>query len=442
KITKEYKEQKRKKISEITQKITKEYEEFRESYLKGEPIKYPRYLYQLIKGSTNEFNEKIKGVAEKFGLKTDKILPSTIEKLHNLTQEELKPIFKIPISSNSKEIVTKEVSLTLPDGVNESLRVGMKTAFDMHSSKPNHLQEILEKLKEIDSTFAEGKEAVAERMRAVGIDERQIQAYLNGKMSEKNARSLLLKALFKALDSSTDMSMLVWEAVKHQGSEDLFIEYINRTLPKERLTEVLNKLSDIDVHLADVLSEKGIQDALPLVKLSSAYKAIAAAKTSKNEIENAEKSATRSYTLVITPNARLMDIFHGVFGGTCLGDNPAFSLARKDIATATLYQDGKPVGGVLFLLRKIENKPSLIIGGVDLSEQVRGTGKYALAAEKQIEIVDWMLSSIKKYAEDNKFGLYITSVGGISNTDIIANHVEKYFGNKTVFFKQTGKFHE
>jgi len=440
-------------FNRIVNRIKTESNEFERQLSNGEKIdaKYAKYLLCTISDiETSNFAQSVNGVAEKLGLEKRPITPAFFEELYKAANEKLKPVFELQTKNVKKEFLVNEIELSLTHDDAAKLHAGLAKAKDGAADVAG-IKKTYGSVADVFTIENAGarKEKVIGLMREKGVKEKTIESYSNGKIEEKNAMQMLVAQV-----DFGDLSPLVWAGIKggmeqrYPGSLGLFEKFaqngIEGMTPEEtntlilRLKELVGKRDEPGI-MEDWLQSAGLGELMPKLRKCDAYQSIINAMEKIRTQEAGVGKNTREMSLVFGQDNRLLDVFFGKHAGECFGDDPAFSLGRKDICTATLFQNGEAAGGVLFLMREIKGKKSLVILAIDPSVKVT-TG---LTSEKQGEIVDWMMGEAAKYARENGFGLYITDkAGGITQPGRLDEGITgKYFGKNTVTYENTGNFH-
>ncbi|MCX8175397.1 MAG: hypothetical protein N3E51_04285 [Candidatus Micrarchaeota archaeon] len=423
-------------FSRINARLAREYDSFKKSFLAGEPLKEGegKFLFRIVKKIEGEdFENSVGDLARQLGIKNFACVPSDFNRLYKAAQEKLKPIFPLKTYVADYDFAAKEVVVSLPEDVLASLRVALATTKTAENDYKEFLSEVKTRYDEIAEAFAKGKESVIELMRKYGIDSKP---YEEGRMNDENATRLLLK---KA--ELPSLSPFIWKAVEKTGQAELFERYLREEpLSQADHARLITIFNNFDVYADEVLRENGLEQLMPSLKGTEAYKQIISARSAVREQAGKVQASVRKMRLVFGGNNRLLDVFFGSHSGTCFGDYPAKTLARSDICTATLFQNGEVAGGILFVMKEIEGKNSLVIISVDPSEKVFGTESFRLSVEKQNELAGWMLRECKKYADSMGFPLYITAQGGgLTNRYGLA--LSGYFGKRIVALKGIDPFH-
>ncbi len=436
-----------KAFSNISMKVARENNEFKLLLMNGEEIpenlrRYMDPLLRKIQGS--DFEKNIYAVMNKFGSHFSPKVNShdiagaykdALEMYADALENGL--VFDIPKKVVQLKFQVEGVNVSLSESIDVSLRTALLEAKESAAAE-NYMQMIKQGHDKVLNIFLEGSlEDKKGLMRNLKLDDSLVDKSEEG-------------ALRQALKNSElgDMSGMVWDACMRSGNRDIFLTYVQGgKLTKAENTQLLVTLNEFDNFLSEVLDENGLSALLPSVRKSPAYQQIIKARASIIESSQKQQSVTRELRLVFGKNNSLLNTFFGSYSGTCLGDNPGYSLARPDICTATLFQNNEIAGGVLFLMREVEGKPSLIILSVDPSEKVLGNGSTLLSSQKQVELTDWLMEEVYNYASENNLSLYFpkkfSNVGGITNRGAtIEKRLKEYRGKKLVKFEPSGDLHE
>jgi hypothetical protein len=438
-------------FNRIIKRILSEAVEFDRQLSSGKKIGAEHAKYML--GTISElkpagFVESVNALVEDLRLEKQPITSSFFNKLYKTANEKLKPIFKLQAKNVKKGFLVKEIELSLTQSDVDTLQVGLTKAKG-GSVDVGKIRETYGTIADVFSIGDAGtrKEKVIELMRNGGVKEKTVECFANGKIGEKDAMQLLV-----AQADFGDLSPFVWQAIKegleqrYSGSTRLFEKFVKNgtadMVADEINTLILHLREFVGIGgnagiMGDWLQGAGLGELMPKLRKCDAYQSIIKTMEKIRMQEAGISKHTREMSLVFGQENRLLDVYFGCHAGECFGDDPAFTLGRNDICTATLFQNGELAGGVLFLLREIEGKNSLVILAIDPSVKVTA----GLTNEKQSEIVDWMMGEVSKYAHENGFGLYITDTAGGISQRLDNTITDKYFGIKQVTYENSGRFH-
>ena len=410
----------------------KDYKEFMNQLINGEDIKYPEFFYSLILSldnySLDEFSEDLDDILNKLNISKDnKSLHDLFNEITIKLKNHYSPDLKIESSTRIVEFkfYTKSVELNIPDNIEKDLINGLRKSIE---EKPKDLDELKEQLNEINEILERrNKKEIIDELK---LNENVVDKYIDGKISKEN----MLRMFVKRLDINEDISYyIVGKAIEKSRQLDVFKSYINGDRSINTRNIVLNTIKELDIYIEDALKDLNLSIIEPKVKSSRIYNLIKSTRKLMSEYEGETKSSEKNITLLFSPEKTLLDVFQGVYSGTCFGDYP-YDNIRKELFPIKIFVNGKIKGAVLTIYRKIKGKDAIVIIGFDTSESfVSG-----LSVDKQREFVDVVMRKVKEFCDKNNFELYITDqAGGISNRSGFANRLRNYFSNEWVDIKET-----
>ena len=436
-------------FNRIVRRIKIESKEFERKLSSGEKIdaKYVKYLYNVISNiESSHFSNSISNVVGKLGIAPRAITPAFFEELYSNANEKIKPLFIIPTEVYSLDFLARQVDASVPADAIKSAATAIKDSGEAYERQKNEAAEPKGGLKERCGEVLKISEIQDEAQRKEKtlelLPEDKRKMYLDGQMTDENAIRLILKN-----KDVGDLSWVFWDiASKLPEAEQMMLKKVSQNEPLDqaetnRLVQIVGKF---DVYLGEYLLDNKLSVLEPSIKATPAFREFANIKKKVTEVATKQASENMDLKIVFGQENRLLDIFAGSFSGNCLGDNPASSLARKDVAIATLYKDGQPAGAAFFLLREINGKKSLVLFGVDFSEALTGSkdAETTLSTEKVNELARWVAQCVQDYAISSGFGLYATTQGGgISNNVTVASELLRHFGEVKVQFENSGNLH-
>ena len=437
-------------FNRIESRIENESKEFGRQISSGGEIdaKYAKYLYCVVSNvELSDFVESVSAVAKKLGLENRTITPAFFEELYTTANEKLKPPFAFPTEVYSLDFLARQVDASVPADAIKSAATAIKDAVEAHERQKTETTEPKDRLKERCGEVlkiseiqddAQRKEKVLELM-----PEDKRKAYQDGKMTDENAIRLILKN-----KDIGDLSWVFWDiASKLPEADQMLLKKVsqNKSLDQTETNSLVQLVSKLDVYLGEYLLDNKLSALEPSIKATPAFREFANIKKKVTEVAAKQASENMDLKLVFGQKNRLLDIFAGSFSGNCLGDDPAFSLARKDVEIATIYKDNQPMGSAFFLMREINGKKSLVLFGVDFSESLTGSADAGtmLSTEKVNELTKWVAQCTQEYATKSGFMLYATEKGGgISNNSTAKSELRRHLGKVEVQFEKSGKLHE
>ena len=437
-------------FNRIKNRIETESKEFERKLISGEKIdaNYAKYLYCVVsKVESSDFAESVIAVAKKLGLENRKITPALFEELYMTANEQLKPPFLFPTETYSINFLARQVDASVPADAIKSAAIAIKNSMDAFALEKITVDDLPIGIRERCGEILKISEIQDQTLRKEKISdllpENKRKTYIDGKMTDENAIRLILKK-----NDIGDLSWVFWDiASKLPEAEVSLLEKASKNEPLGQaetnyLVQIVNKFN---VYLEEYLLGNKFSVLEPSIKATPVFREFAIIREKVTEVASKQASENVDLKLVFGQENRLLDIFAGSFSGNCLGDNPAFSLARKDVAIATIYKGWEPAGAAFFLLRNINGKDSLVLFGIDFSESLTGSKDAGtmLSTEKVNELTKWMEQCIQEYANASGFGLYVTDKGGqISNDKTARSELLRHFGNDKISFEKSGKLHE
>ena len=439
-------ERRRAAMDKLVNAVIKEYNEFINELAEGKEVSKPELFEGLllslnlsIDKDPQGYFEKIKGVADYLHISAE---GKTKREFYKEIEEKLKD-FSAPIKVKPEtrryafKFMAVNVELKVPEDVEKEFISVLKETHRDYIENGEELEKGIEKLKENFESIKERiKHEDIEKLAAeLNIDKNFLEKYKAGKVPEEN----LLRMIIKRRDIDEGLlNYLVWKAINRSGHEEDFEKYLRGEVTPELRTLVFNTLLEFNTPLQDTLHDFKLEALEPAMSKSKLLEQMNYLKKQIKETKEKREAVSRDVVLFFTPKKTLLDVFQGVYSGTCFGDYP-YDMIRKEVFVIKIFIDNEIKGAVLSIVRNIKGKDSLIIIGFDPSESFTS----GLSTEKKHEFIDEVMKRIKDFAEKNDLSLYISDkAGGISNRKGFSEYLHaNYFGKEEINVEPPTQFH-
>ncbi|MFC1704729.1 GNAT family N-acetyltransferase, partial [Nanoarchaeota archaeon] len=377
-------------INRVIKQTDQEYSKFYGTVVRNRPVSnYAPYVSLLSKLSEDDLRVDLIRIADHLKVPTE---GRSLEEIAEDADSKI-PNPKIRGSTKKFDFITRETSLVLGAEYEASLKDTLRAMLEPAEVNVN---DVKAKIDDID--------AKVEALDAEFLTEQGVPKVLIDRGNKKNIRGFLYK---KIKLSPEEIKALAARAFDRMNN-DLIRKFIEGTISPEEKNEFLTALKEADIHLQDELQTLGLDALVGNVKGSQQWKVITQLKEKISDQVDQTKKATKEIEVVFAKK-NLLDLYQGLFSGTCFGDYP-YDMAREDVLVAKILNDGELAGSVLFQLQG--NK--LVMIGFDPSLSLIGS----LDTAKEHELIDNIMRQVYDFANENGFQLSITpKAGGLSNRD-------------------------